>query len=259
MPIRPDDLAAVERVPLFAKLGPRTSTRLFRAAQVHHFGAGSLLFREGDRADHLYAALDGYVCLKASDGRGEDPVIEFVSPGHAFITAAVMLERAFLLTAQVVQPGRVLMIPAEDFRRCAETDLVLARELIRASSAHWRSMIGQIKSLKMQTGPQRLAAFLVSLAEGQSGQVTVQLPCERRLLATWLGMVPASASRAFNTLQELGVEGRGAQMTIRSVERLREYTRQSSPAARLAAVRDDGESDPPRAPIRVSPPALCPD
>lgn len=225
MPIRSDDLAAVRRVPLFARLGARTAARLFRAAEVRHFGAGSVLFREGDSAGHLYVALDGYVCLQASDGHGEDHVIEFVVPGQAFIAAAVMLERAFLLTAQVVQPSRILTIPAKDFRDCAESDLALARALIRDSSLHWRSIIGQIKSLKMQTAPQRLAAFLASLAEGESGPAAVQLPCERRLLATWLGMVPASASRAFQTLRGIGVEGQGAEMTIRSVERLREFAR----------------------------------
>jgi CRP/FNR family transcriptional regulator, transcriptional activator FtrB len=225
MTIRAEDRAAAGQIPLFAKLSTRTSARLFRAAQAHHFGTGSVLFREGDAAEHFHVALDGYVCLKASDGRGEDHVIEFVRPGTAFIAAAVMLGRPFLLTAQVVQPGRILFIPADDFRQAAESDLALAVALIRASSQHWRSMIGQLKSLKMQTATQRLASFLLSLAEGQGEPATIELPCERRLLATWLGMVPTSASRAFGELEKIGVVGHGSRLQIRSLEQLAGYAR----------------------------------
>jgi CRP/FNR family transcriptional activator FtrB len=225
MTIRAEDRAAAELIPLFAKLNDRTATRLFRAAQVHHFGPGSILFREGDAAEHFHVALDSYVCLKASDGRGEDHVIEFVPPGSAFIAAAVMLARPFLLTAQVVQAGRILFIPAEDFRHAAESDLSLALALIRASSQHWRSMIGQLKSLKMQTATQRLASFLLSLVEGQAEPATIELPCERRLLATWLGMVPTSASRAFSELEKIGVEGHGSRLQVRSLERLAAYAK----------------------------------
>jgi CRP/FNR family transcriptional activator FtrB len=89
----------------------------------------------------------------------------------------------------------------------------------------WRALVGQIKSLKMQTGPQRLAAFLASLADGKSGEATVELPCERQVLATWLGMVPATASRAFKELSRIGVEGRGQSLKIRSVHRLLDYAK----------------------------------
>jgi CRP/FNR family transcriptional regulator, transcriptional activator FtrB len=232
MSLSAEDRAAVERIPLFSKLNERVAARLFRAARVHHFGPGSILFREGDEAEHFHVSLDGYCCLKASDGRGEDHVIEFVPPGSAFIAAAVMLGRPFLLTAQVVQPGRILIIPGDEFRLAAESDLSLALALIRASSQHWRSMVGQLKSLKMQTATQRLASFLLSLAEGQTAPATIELPCERRLLATWLGMVPTSASRAFSELEKVGVEGRGSRLQLRSLERLADYAQGNSSTGR---------------------------
>lgn len=225
MAIPAEDRAAVQKVPLFSRLHARTAARLFRSAQVHHFGPGSILFREGDQPEHLCVELDGYVGLKASDGRSEEHVIEFVPAGTAFIIAAVMLNRPLLLTAQVVQVGRILLIPANDFRRAVQDDRSLAYAVLNAKSQHWRSMIGQLKSLKMQTATQRLASFLLSLAEGQTAAATVELPCERRLLATWLGMVPTSASRSFSELEKIGVEGGGARLQIRSLERLAAYAR----------------------------------
>lgn len=224
MPIPAEQLPALKRLPLLADVPERIRSALLRGAQLRHFGGGSILFREGDAPDHLYLPLDARVCLKADDG-DQQHVIEFVPPGQPFILAAVVLEKPFLMTAEVIQAGTVLMIPAADFRRSAAASIALSQAANESASIQWRALIGQIKSLKMQTGPQRLAAFLASLADGRGGEATVELPCERQILATWLGMVPATASRAFRELSRLGVEGRGQTLRIRSVQRLADYAK----------------------------------
>ena len=224
MPLPAGQLATIQRLPLLAGVPRAISNRLLRDARLQHFGAGSILFREGDAPEILYLPLDARVCLKAGDATQEH-VIEFVPPGEPFILAAVILEKPFLMTAQVVQAGTVLLIPAAEFRRCAARSIALSQAISESASVQWRALIGQIKSLKLQTGPQRLAAFLASLVEGKSGEATVELPCERQILATWLGMVPATASRAFRELNRIGVEGRGQRLRIRSVRRLVDYAR----------------------------------
>ena len=183
-----------------------------------------MLFREGDAANHLHLSLDCRVCLKADDGR-QQSVIEFVPPGEPFILAAVVLDKPFLLTAQIVRAGAIVSIPASDVRRCARDSIELSHALNESAAVQWRALVSQVKSLKMQSGVQRLAAFLASLAEGQSGEVTVELPCERQMLAAWLGMVPETASRAFRELKRIGVEGRGQTLQIRSVRRLVDYAK----------------------------------
>lgn len=217
-------LAAIRRLPLFAPVPPRVVSNLLREARLQHFGAGSILFREGEPPEYLYLPLDSRVCLKADDGK-QQHVIEFVPPGQPFILAAIVLDKPFLMTAQVVQAGDVLLIPAADFRHSAAKDISLSRTVNESAAVQWRALIGQIKSLKMQTGPQRLAAFLASLADGKSGEATVELPCERQVLATWLCMVPATASRAFKELSLIGVEGRRQSLQIRSVHSLLDYAK----------------------------------
>jgi CRP/FNR family transcriptional regulator, transcriptional activator FtrB len=230
MALRAEHLAAIRTLPLFSELPARVTDCLLRGARVHHFGVGSLLFREGDSSDYLYFALGGHVCLKAAGAERQQYVIEFVPTGQPFILAAVLLDKPFLMTAQVVQAGDILLIPSAEFRQCAREEISLSNAVNISAAVQWRALIGQVKSLKMQTGSQRLAAFLAALVEGQMGEVTVDLPCERQVLATWLGMVPSSGSRAFRELSRIGVDGRGHQLHIRSAERLVEYARTSSVA-----------------------------
>jgi CRP/FNR family transcriptional regulator, transcriptional activator FtrB len=217
------DVAALKRLPLFASVDPAVCDGVLQNARLHDFAVGSVLFREGEPAEWLNIALDGHVVLKTKDGSGRKAIIEFVGPGQPFIVAAVLLAKPFLMTAQVVESSRIVLIPADGFRHAVEGDLSLSAALNRVTAENWRSLVGQVKSIKMRTASQRLAAFLVSLVDKRNGEATVQLPCERRMLAAWLGMVPTSASRAFRDLASLGVEGRGRRLRIRSLGRLAEY------------------------------------
>ncbi len=223
MTIAASEQADIERLPVFVEVPKKALAQLLGHARIHEFAAGSILFKEGEVADFLYIALDGHVALRAKGEDSGDTVIEFVPPGQPFIVAAVLLNRPFLLSAQVLEGSRVMLIPAADFRHAIEVNLALALAFNRAAAEHWRSLIGQLKSLKMRTGAQRLAYFLLSIAGRRAGQATIRLPCERQILATWLGMVPTSASRAFRELAAIGVEGRGRSLHVRSFERLAEF------------------------------------
>ena len=223
MSLLASDLADLQRLPIFAAVSKKALAGFLNAARVHEFAAGSVLFKEGEVADYLYIALDGHVALRAKGACARDTAIDFVPAGQPFIVAAVLLGRHLLLSAQVLEPSRVVLIPAADFRRSIETDLALAVAFNRAAAEHWRSLIGQLKSLKMKTGAQRLASFLLSMADGRIGGAAIDLPCERRVLATWLGMVPTSASRAFRELSSIGVEGRGRRLSVKSIKRLAEF------------------------------------
>lgn len=220
------DFSDIQHLVVFASVPKKTLTGLLKRARIHEFAAGSVLFKQGETADYLYIAIDGHVALRAKNERGHDTVIEFVPAGEPFIVAAALLRRPLLLSAQILTTSRVVLIPATDFRHGVETDLALAVAFNRAAAEHWRILIGQLKSLKMRTGTQRLAAFLLSLAERRAGEGTINLPCERRVLATWLGMVPTSASRAFRELASIGVEGRGRSLRVKSFQRLAEFAEQ---------------------------------
>lgn len=223
MPLIPTDFAAVQRLPLFSGVTRRALERLLATARLHHFAADSVLFRENESADCLYIALDGHVALAVGHGTGGEVVIEFVPPGYPFITAAVLLNRPFLMSARVIESSRVVLIPAAAFRQAVAEEHALSVALNIVSSEHWRLLVGQVKTLKARTASQRLAAFLISLVDRHTGEATVTLPCERQVLAAWLGMVPTSASRAFRELAGLGVEGRGRRLTIKSLARLSEF------------------------------------
>jgi len=93
-----------------------------------------------------------------------------------------------------------------------------------------RVLVRQISQLKLMSAPQRLALFLLGLTERRSGPQTIQLACERRIIAGILGMTPECLSRSLRQLQELGVRGQGKRgLLIEDRERLQAFATGDGP------------------------------
>jgi CRP/FNR family transcriptional activator FtrB len=91
-------------------------------------------------------------------------------------------------------------------------------------SARLKRLIAQIADLKLMTGPQRLAHFIIMLLERGGDAHSARLPFEKRTLAALLGMTPESLSRAFRRLGGLGVStASGGDIVVADIEQLRKF------------------------------------
>lgn len=225
MPLSIADATAVRTSRLFADLADDNAAQVLVHASAHHFGERTVLMRAGEAPEHLYVLLSGFIGFMVADPKGNDYAVDFLMPGQAFVLAAVLLDRPYLLTCQILQDSRIVAIPAADFRRHFERDQSLAVATGRELSRNRSAAVVRVRELLVHSPMKRVAAFLAQLTDGSAGEVTVTLPCDRRILAGWLGVVPQSATRVFRQLEQDGlVKARGRQVTIASVERLRELS-----------------------------------
>lgn len=208
---------------MLIRASDETAERLRRAASTHDFARGTVLARRGDVPKYVHGLLAGYAGTTVTSPQAHDYIISFFAPGDLFLLCAAMLDTPYPVSITVLQDSRVAMIPVEVFRDYAQTDLTLASFVIKALAAQRQALSIHIRDLKLQPPVQRLASFLLGLTQNGQARANVALPCDRRILAGWLGLVPASASRAFRELERLGVSGRGRRIGIASVERLRAF------------------------------------
>jgi len=218
--MRPTDLPLIRRSRLFAQLSEADLAALLADCFVQSLPRGAITCRQGERPEFLHVVLSGAVGLFA-EGAREEVLVEFFGPGDCFILPAVALDAPFLMSAKLLEEGRLLMWPAAAFRARlkANGDLAYGSNLLLSS--YWRTLIGQIRDLKLLSAVERLSAFLLALCPRDTGPVTVTLPGGRRLIAGRLGVTPQSLSRAFATLRPLGVTGSGRQVAIADPARLR--------------------------------------
>jgi len=194
------------------------------AAVVQWANKGSVLFEQGAPPNFLVVVLDGTVHLLGRSIQGQEMVIEVVEAPGPLLPAAVVSGAPYLMRARCIEDVRVLMIKADVFRDLLASEPSLALSTIDCLSTQFRSMVRQIKTLKLRPGPQRVAAYLIELTRRQSNKATVNLPFEKGLIASQLGMTRESFSRILATLQRDMIQMDGQVIHIRDRDALEELS-----------------------------------
>lgn len=208
------------RTALFRGVEPGRIPALLADATVRICGAETLLFLQGEAADAFYVVIGGWVKLFRSTLLGEEAVIGVMTAGQTFGEAVALVGARFPVSAQTVTAARLLRVPAASLRRKVEAEPDIAMAMLASTLQHLHLLVDQIEQLKAQTGAQRVAEFLLSLAPPGRGPATVELPYDKSLLAGRLGMKPESLSRAFARLRAHGVSVDHARVTIADPARL---------------------------------------
>ena len=95
---------------------------------------------------------------------------------------------------------------------------------IRPAVVNLLWIVQQIEQLTVRSSAQRLADFLLRLIPPETERANLQLPWDKALVAARLGMQPETLSRSLAKLRSLGVETKGAQVTIRNMPTLRQFS-----------------------------------
>ena len=93
---------------------------------------GEMLVREGERSDYFFVILAGKVAVTATDDAGKPHVIRVHGPGRFLGELGDLEGQAAFYTAEVVEPGEVLVVPTERVRTLVAHDPVLSDLILRA-------------------------------------------------------------------------------------------------------------------------------
>lgn len=214
--MRSSDLPQVRALPLFVGMTDEDFESLMQAAYLQTFPAQLDLIGEGDPADFLYVVLEGRVELYAR-ANGRESTMGMVTPVGTFILAAAIKDAVYLMSARTSLRSKILLIPSENVRDAFARDDGFARAVVVELASCYRGIVKEHKDLKLRTAVERLANRLLRFDREQGGSGKLELPFDKRTLASLLGMTPENLSRAFNTLKPYGVEVDG--MEIRLTDR----------------------------------------
>ncbi len=217
--MRPDDLPEMRELEPFKSMKEENFAELMHAAFLQNFPAQVQLITEGDHADFLFVVIEGCVELYAKSN-GREAVLAMVRPIGSFILAAVMKDAVNLMSARTAEKTRILMIPAQNIRAAFEKDDAFARAIVIELAGYFRAVVKEFKNLRLRTAVERLANWLLKYHKDQGADGKVELPYDKRTLASILGMTPENLSRAFGTLKPYGVSVNGSRVKLGDVEAL---------------------------------------
>lgn len=218
MPLEMDQ--ALGSISAFSGLSSEVLGQLAAIAGMQRIGKGSLLFREGERADFVYGLVDGAVTLTGGSN-SDETIAEFMAAGDLLLVPPTLLRAPYMVSARAASDLLVVMIPAAEFRRLAETEISLSAALNLLLSTHWRHLLRQAINMRMHDIDTKLKNYLVELAAGSDGPARLALPSSKKDLAAHLGVRRETLSRSLKRLAPLGVRSRDGDIEVDDLARLR--------------------------------------
>ena len=215
-----DDIRIITRIAVFRGLKPETVEHIVAPATVVTLKARSTLFRQGAPATAFFIMIDGWTKHYRLNSSGEEAVIHVFTKGDSFAEAAALTGAHFPATAEAITDARVVRVPADHIISCIREDPNIALAMIASMSQRIRQLMQQVEQLKAQTGVQRVAEFLASLAPVDHGSCVIALPYDKLLIAARLGVRPSSLSRIFTKLRSVGVTVHASHVAVSDVGKL---------------------------------------
>lgn len=226
--MEPDDWLIVKATPLFGAMPADVVVGLIGSVGPRRYEKGTLLFQQGDPASAFFVILDGWVKVSRVTQDGSEAVVGVFRRGETFAEAAMFLGGRYPANAEVVAPSRLLKIDGEVLRRKIRDNPNLALSMLASASHHLKFLVEQIEQIKLLSAPQRIADFLIQQCRTRKGPCVVELPYEKSLIASRLGMKPESFSRAVGKLRPLGVSVDHEFVSIGDVETLIAFVEKSA-------------------------------
>jgi CRP-like cAMP-binding protein len=207
---------------LLAQLPDELADTILSRTRTHSFRRGATIFLQGEPAKHIYIVLDGWVKLARVSRNGTEAVIAVSQRGQSFGESACCSD-VYPMAAEAVSDCRLASLRASLVLDLMDGHPEVRRAILWSVSDQFHRLVAQVEQLKVHTGSQRLAAFLLDLCPVKEGGCMVDLPYNKVLIAGRLGLKPESLSRAFSRLKEAGVNVKRDRAAIADVSRLRDY------------------------------------
>ncbi|MBA3908647.1 MAG: transcriptional regulator [Rhodobacter sp.] len=211
--MRPTDLAEIRRLSLFRDMSQQCYEQLTRGVYVQHFPESLTMIRQGEPADFLHILLDGQVELFASWGDRET-TMSVIKPIGTFILAATIRDAPCLMSARTLERSRIMLLPSANLRQAFRDDRGFAHAIVDELAGCYRAVVRHAKGMKLRNSRERIASYLMRQAQLAGDVRSYQLPVEKRLLASYLGMTAENLSRALRGLEEDGLKVDGTRVII---------------------------------------------
>jgi CRP-like cAMP-binding protein len=163
------------------------------------FARNAEIYGEGEAADYIYRVVSGAVRTYKVLADGRRQIGGFYLPGDMF-----GLEPAdeHTFSAEAIAQSKVLVIKRSAVMALAERDGEVARQLWNLTGRELRRVQDHILLL-IKSAHERVAAFLLEMAERVSAGNAVDLPMSRQDIADYLGLTIETVSRTLSHMENV--------------------------------------------------------
>lgn len=216
--------------PFFDSLSASEILIILRGCRSEEWPRRSWIFRQGDRARHLYLLESGLIRLIQTTTEGEGVLVRLVKPGEVFGYFSVMPDGLNPVGCQVIQPSRLISWKREVARQLLESYPRAAVNLLNIALQDILNSFERVRRLSTQPVAERVAWAVCELMHAtgvpSSAGVLINAGVGQREIADIAGTTIFTVSRELSTLERRGLlHKQRHRIVILQPRRLLEYAR----------------------------------
>jgi CRP/FNR family transcriptional regulator, nitrogen fixation regulation protein len=155
------------------------------------------IFGENEPADYLYKVVSGSVRTYKILRDGRRQVGGFYLPGDIF---GLEFAEEHTLSAEAISDAKVLVVKRSVLNALAGRDASVAQQLFALTGRELHRVQDRILLL-IKSAQERVASFLLEMAERAAQNNTIDLPMSRQDIADYLGLTIETVSRTLTSLE----------------------------------------------------------
>jgi CRP-like cAMP-binding protein len=203
---RPEPLAEME---LFLDLPRSALTEAMARARIRRLPKDTVVFAQGQKAEHCHALLDGRVRIVQSDEDGAQLVVRFIGPGEMFGTMGLFTDRTYPAEAVAVLDSAEISWTEAALLELIERHPRIALNLVRIVGVRLREAQERLREVSTQRAERRIANILMRLAKTkghvQDVGATIDFPLTRKDIAEMCGTTLHTVSRILSAWEKAGL------------------------------------------------------
>ncbi|MBI4658215.1 MAG: Crp/Fnr family transcriptional regulator [Verrucomicrobia bacterium] len=198
---------------LFSDLPTETLRGIAAISVVKSLGKGDYLFHEGIAVHGFYVVQQGAIKLHRVNASGKEQVIHVFRQFEVLGEEALLSEVGYPADACATEPSRVVLVRRAEFLALLRRQPELVVGLLRSLGHQFRLLLDLLEDLTLKDVQTRLANWLIQRCPNPESDTpyTIELPMAKRLLASELGTVSETFSRAlakFKKKKLLTIDGK---------------------------------------------------
>jgi CRP/FNR family transcriptional regulator, nitrogen fixation regulation protein len=176
------------------EFGPSLSLRGVRM----RFERNEEIFGESECAEYVYRVVSGAVRTMRFSSDGRRQILGFHLPGDVF---GWELSATHTLSAEAVSAADVIMVRRSLVEKASAQDLQAAHAVLALTAQSLNTARDHAVVLGRKGAGERVAAFLVQLADRFVSRTELDLPMSRADIADYLGLTIETVSRTFSEME----------------------------------------------------------
>jgi CRP/FNR family cyclic AMP-dependent transcriptional regulator len=153
------------RTGLFQRLEPRAASVLMKQLQSVDFGAGDVVFAQGDPGDRLYIIASGMVKMSYRSPHGQEHLVTIMGPSDMFGEVSIFDPGGRMYSATSVTEVHALSLSRETIQALIADHPEMVDQLLRLFARRLAQMTNVLTDSILTDVPVRVARRLLQLAQ----------------------------------------------------------------------------------------------